>query len=107
MYRIENVGTRPAERITSNDEERKRQGFEIQTTFSFDESSYTAKLDVEDDLGDILSVDYAQAAYISRINKGLQRKDQAQVGFILILKQGLVSKQNKMRRKIILNASFK
>ena len=29
LYRIENVGTRPAERITSNDEERKRQGFEF------------------------------------------------------------------------------
>ena len=33
LYRIENVGTRPAERITSNDEDRKRQGFELQTTF--------------------------------------------------------------------------
>ena len=69
---------------------RKRQGFEIQTTFSFDESSYTAKLDVEDDLGDILSVDYAQAAYISRINKGLRRrKDQAQVGFHINPKTGV------------------
>ena len=90
LYRIENVGTRPAERITSNDEERKRQGFELQTTFSFDESSYTAKLDLEDDIGEILSVDYAQAAYISRINKGLRRrKDQAQVGFHINPKTGV------------------
>ena len=90
LYKIENVGTRPAERITSNDEERKRQGFEIQTTFSFDASSYTASMSVTDDEGDIITVDYAQAAYISRINKGLRRrKDKSQIGFFINPKTGV------------------
>ena len=90
LYRIENVGTRPAERITSNDEERKRQGFEIQTTFSFDESSYAASMKVSDDEGDIITVDFAQAAYISRINKGLRRrKDKSLIGFYINPKTGV------------------
>ena len=35
VFRIENVATQPAERITANDEERQRQGFELQTTFEW------------------------------------------------------------------------
>src|SRR5690606_16155589 len=35
VLRIDNVETVPAERITANDEERQRQGFEIQTVFSW------------------------------------------------------------------------
>src|SRR3974377_1010956 len=35
ISRIENVATQPAERITANDEERQRQGFELQTTFEW------------------------------------------------------------------------
>lgn len=90
LYRIENVGTRQAERITSNDEERKRQGFEIQTTFAFDASSYTASMTVGDDGGEIIKIDYAQAAYISRINKGLRRRsDKSQVGFFINPKTGI------------------
>ena len=90
LFRIENVGTRPEERITSNDEERKRQGFEIQTTFAFDASSHTAAMKVSDDFGDIIKIDYAQAAYISRINKGLRRrKEKSQVGFHINPKTGV------------------
>jgi hypothetical protein len=35
IFRIENVATHPAERITANDEERQRQGFDLQTTFKW------------------------------------------------------------------------
>ena len=90
LYRIENVGTRPEERITSNDEERKRQGFEIQTTFAFDESSHTAAMKVSDEKGDIIEIDYAQAAYVSRINKGLRRrKEKSRSGFFINPKTGV------------------
>ena len=44
VLRIDNVETRPAERITANDEDRQRQGFEIQTS-SLGRSA-TAGLDV-------------------------------------------------------------
>ena len=96
LYRIENVGTQPAERITSNDGERRRQGFEIQTTFAFDASNYRNSQIVSDDEGDIFTVDYAQAANISRINKGLRRrKDKAQTGFVINPKTGVWVSQEK------------
>ena len=37
ILRIDNVETEPAERITANDEERQRQGFDIQTVFAWSE----------------------------------------------------------------------
>ena len=89
LYRIENVGTRPAERITSNDEDRKRQGFELQTTFSFEGAGSTTRQIVRDPEGEIATLDFAQAARISRINKGLRRrKDKEKVGFFINPKSG-------------------
>jgi hypothetical protein len=77
LLRIDNVETRSAERITANDEDRQRQGFEIQTTFAWprregivDVSSARA-CDVE---GPILHLDYGSGATISRLNKGLRRR---------------------------------
>jgi hypothetical protein len=35
LYRIETVETVPVERISINDEDRQRQGFELQTTYRF------------------------------------------------------------------------
>src|SRR5699024_4824388 len=35
LFKIENVDTQPAERITANDEDRQRQAFELQTTFQW------------------------------------------------------------------------
>ena len=90
LYRIENVGTRPAERITSNDEDRKRQGFELQTTFSFESAGSTSRQIVRDPEGEIATLDFAQAARISRINKGLRRrKDKEKVGFLIDPKSGV------------------
>ena len=90
LYRIENVGTRPAERITSNDEDRKRQGFELQTTFSFEGAGSTSRQIVRDPEGEIATLDFAQAARISRINRGLRRrKDKEKVGFFINPKSGV------------------
>lgn len=89
LHRIENVGTRQVERITANDEERRRQGYDLQTTFSFlDASGVTSKV-LEDAMGEILSADFAPAALVRRINKGLRRrKDQSTIGFLIDPKSG-------------------
>lgn len=76
-YRIENVGTSIAERITANDEERQRQGFEIQTTFQWairDHVVDERRCVVEDAAGTILQLSYGHGAKITRINKGLRRR---------------------------------
>lgn len=89
LYRIENVGTKPAERITANDEDRRRQGFDLQTTFSFQgERNIVTRL-VRDDDGDLLKISFAPAALVRRINKGLRRrKDENEIGFVIDPKSG-------------------
>lgn len=77
VFRIENVGTRRAERITANDEERQRQGFELQTTFEWAERE--GKPDIrpgaaKDDSGDVLQLTYGPSATITRLNLGLRRR---------------------------------
>ncbi len=85
VYRIENVATQPAERITANDEERQRQGFELQTTFEWAERDQV--LDVRkgaasDTDGEIIRLAYGPGATITRLNKGLRRRaNLKQLGF--------------------------
>jgi len=85
ILRIDNVETRPADRITANDEERQRQGFDIQTVFAWPERD--GRIDFEsavakDADGPILRLDYASGATISRVNKGLRRrKEKTVLGF--------------------------
>jgi ATP-dependent helicase YprA (DUF1998 family) len=85
VFRIENVATQPAERITANDEERQRQGFELQTTFEW--ATRDGALDWRrgtafDAEGDILMLTYGPGATITRLNKGLRRRaNRTQLGF--------------------------
>jgi hypothetical protein len=89
LHRIENVGTRQVERITANDEERRRQGYDLQTTFSFHRISGVKSRVIEDAIGQILSARFASAASVRRINKGLRRrKDQSIIGFWIDPKSG-------------------
>jgi hypothetical protein len=85
IYRIENVATQPTERITANDEERQRQGFELQTTFEWavrDHMLDVRRGAVVDHEGEIARLAYGPGATITRINKGLRRrKDRTQLGF--------------------------
>jgi hypothetical protein len=85
IYRIENVATWPAERITANDEERQRQGFDLQTTFEWatrDGRIDARTADVADSGGVVLRLAYGPGARITRINKGLRRrKENAELGF--------------------------
>ncbi len=85
VYRIENVATQQAERITANDEERQRQGFELQTTFQWAEREGIVDVRkgvASDHDGDILRLGYGPGATITRINKGLRRRaNKKQLGF--------------------------
>jgi Lhr-like helicase len=85
ILRIDNVETLPADRITANDEDRQRQGFEIQTVFAWprrnDEYDVESAVACDQD-GPILRLDYAAGAAISRVNKGLRRRrDKSILGF--------------------------
>jgi superfamily II DNA/RNA helicase len=77
VLRIDNVETKSAERITANDEDRQRQGFEIQTVFTWSQRDggpdVTGAVASDGD-GPILSLSYAPGATISRLNKGLRRR---------------------------------
>jgi superfamily II DNA/RNA helicase len=96
IFRIDNVETQPAVRITSNDEDRQRQGFEIQTVFTWpirdgalDRYSAAAELDGTQ----VLLLDYAPGATISRINQGLRRrKERTLFGFHINTSTGWWSK---------------
>lgn len=94
--RIDNVEAMSPDRITANDEERVRQGFDIQTVFSWPRRD--GRIDVtEADFrcGELplLALQYANSAVISRINKGLKRRrDQNIVGFFIDPRTGYWAK---------------
>ncbi len=86
VYRIENVATQPAERITANDEERQRQGFELQTTFEWavrdQRARRAARRGGRRRDGEIARLAYGPGATITRLNKGLRRRaNRTQLGF--------------------------
>ncbi|QOJ08058.1 DEAD/DEAH box helicase [Nitrosomonas sp. H1_AOB3] len=99
LYRIETVETVATERISINDEERQRQGFELQTTYRFlpgpDGRIQRQKAVIQQ--GDELlgELTYAPAAQIWRINRGWRRrKDKEQLGFYINPITGTWSKQD-------------
>ena len=99
LYRIENVETVAQERISVNDEERQRQGYELQTTYRFmpGPGGLLERHESEVVLGDVsvARLTYSPAARIWRINKGWRRrKDKKQLGFIINPISGRWSKQD-------------
>jgi hypothetical protein len=85
--RIDNVEAQSVERITANDEDRVRQGFDIQTVFSWPRRN--GRVDVTEAEcrcgGSLLfPLQYANRTEISRINKGLKRRrDKEILGFYI------------------------
>ncbi|TDQ38961.1 DEAD/DEAH box helicase [Thiopseudomonas denitrificans] len=99
LYRIETVETEPVERISANEEERQRQGFELQTTYRFlpgpDGSIQKQKALVFSAEEPLAELTYAPAARIWRINRGWRRrKNKEQLGFHINPITGLWSKQD-------------
>lgn len=88
LYRIETVETQPADRISINDEERLRQGFELQTTYRFlaGADGITQKMEsvVLVDGKPFFRLTYSPAAKIWRINKGWRRRKEKEIlGFYI------------------------
>jgi hypothetical protein len=91
IFRIENVATHPAERITANDEERQRQGFDLQTTFKWAVREHVPDVRRGSAItvpsaggadGVVASLAYGPGAMIVRLNKGLRRRtNRTQLGF--------------------------
>jgi superfamily II DNA/RNA helicase len=97
LYKIETVETLQVERITVNDEERQRQGFELQTTYRFlpgpDGRIQKICSNVVAWDETIATLTYAPAARIWRINKGWRRrKDKNYLGFYINPVSGFWSK---------------
>lgn len=94
VRRIENLGTKPAELITANDEERQREGFEIITTFSWSQKGNHWDVDRAEvhglDGALLATADYAVAATLQRLNLGLRRrKKKSTLGFRIAPDTGL------------------
>lgn len=87
VFRIDNVETSPAERITANDEDRQRRGFEIQTVFQWplvNNAPDIRKSVLVSPEGELLKLDYGPATRLSRINKGLRRRKSKEIcGFFI------------------------
>jgi hypothetical protein len=99
LYRIENVETVAQERISVNEEERQRQGYELQTTYRFMPGPGGAieRHEAEALQGEtaVARLTYSPSARIWRINKGWRRrKDKKQLGFIINPITGRWSKQD-------------
>ena len=84
-FRIDNVETAPAERITANDEERVRQGFDVRTVFAWPRKNGALDLTEVRLLREgetIATLQYANSADIMRLNLGLKRRaDKSIMGF--------------------------
>ncbi|MDR1742187.1 MAG: DEAD/DEAH box helicase [Synergistaceae bacterium] len=93
LYRIETVETERVERITANDEERKRQGFELQTTYRGTQAEQAAEVVCGGEL--CASLSWFPSARLWRINKGWRRrKNKNQLGFFINPMTGRWSKED-------------
>lgn len=99
LFRLRNVVTRRQDRITSDEEERQRQGFEIWTSVRFavhDGLPSARKASLTSGNGSLANVVYAPAATIWRMNVGWRRRaNQEQLGFVLDTERGYWAKSNE------------
>jgi superfamily II DNA/RNA helicase len=85
LYRIDAVETRVKERISVNEEERQRQGYELQTTYRFSSGTGGRQESVALRGETVVArLSYSGAARIWRLNKGWRRrKEKEQFGFYI------------------------
>lgn len=97
LLRLQNVATRRRDRISSDEEERQRLGYEVRTSVQFTEhdgrvARRTGHVRSADGT-ELLRLDYGQAATIWRVNLGwTRRKDKGLHGFVLDTERGFWAK---------------
>jgi ATP-dependent helicase YprA (DUF1998 family)/very-short-patch-repair endonuclease len=101
LLRLQNVKARRRERISSDEEERRRQGYEVRTAVRFAEvdghtSGRTAQVDGSE--GEALAtLFYGHAATVWRVNYGWRRRKNKQLlGFVLDTEKGRWQKQDQL-----------
>ena len=96
LYRIETVETKPVATITSNDEDRMRQGYDLQTFYSFDkvETCEITSNVLDQNNNIIATLRYIPNATIYKVNKGWKtRKNKADYGFFINPSTGVWKKK--------------
>lgn len=73
LFRVENVDATPSARITANDEDRQRRGFDIRTVFRW-RGDGERMLDLAAEGVPLLSLHYGPQTTLSRLNLGLRRR---------------------------------
>ena len=99
LYRIEQVSTRRRTRITSDEEERQRQGYDMITTLRFEEvegrQRYSSAI-FKDTVSELLELRYGPAATLWRVNLGWKRrKDKSVYGFNIDVTTGEWAKDSQ------------
>lgn len=96
LYRVENVSTRRATRITSDEEERVRQGYEMLTTLQYaEENGVIQVIKTRFELGgvNLATVHYGPATTVWRMNLGWKRRKEKSIyGFNIDVNTGIWSK---------------
>ncbi len=99
LYRIEQVSTRRANRITSDEEERQRQGYEMITTLRFSEEDNRTRVvgvAVTDSKETLFELLYSPAAMLWRINLGWRRRKEKTIyGFSIDANTGEWAKDSQ------------
>ena len=92
LYKIEQVSTRRATRITSDEEERQRQGYEMITTLRYSEENGNLRffsVDMLDGEEQIMKLKFGPAAALARVNLGWRRRKEKSIyGFSIDAKTG-------------------
>jgi hypothetical protein len=85
IFRIDNVETYPTARITANDEDRQRRGFDIQTVFAWTgDHGEVQTIALKHDNTELATLSFGRRAKITRLNKGLKRRAEKSIcGFVI------------------------
>ncbi|MCE5254123.1 MAG: DEAD/DEAH box helicase [Actinomycetia bacterium] len=101
LFRLQNVSTRRRDRISSDEEERMRLGYELATAVRLGHDGVkmhgsTAMVTAGGTGEPVAKLTYGHAALIWRINKGwARRKNKEQLGFVLDIERGYWAKNQE------------